>query len=464
METSKGQPSPNEDAAATNWLRLLSCFLFPLFLSVLISLLYRPLKAQFMAEEYLDLARQSSGVPSSLLRPPGYVAFLHFINVVSGGINLDRLAPVYIGQGVGLGLATVAWYITACRWLAALPAWLMALAFGCNPLVVAMVGYIHYDILHLGMSVLTGLLLVWTFANNPVHPRRAILAGITCGTLTLIRPMTLIEPAFLALALGLLAWRTRSHGVWLAWAAFSFAMIATIAPRTWSNYARTGRFIPVNAQTMAALWPMLEKPIKQDSNSFPWIYLWINCGRPLLEKQVGAAAFDINYLTSHPLVVEDVFAARIRELIHTRARVYLSNIAHNALFFWSGDSRMIIRAFVSLQDRKIYVIQPAWAIGFLIVSSALLHVCGAMGLVLGLWRRDPAVTILASLFICLWFAHSMVYLDYRYLYVKVPFLFWFTGYLMSECFKTSSSGKKNVLWISAAFAMSALLGTALLVF
>lgn len=270
MEISTRPLFSSEDTAATNWLRLLSCFLFPLLLSILIALLYTPIRTRLVAEEHLDLSRQSSDVPSSLLCPPGYVAFLHIINVASGGINHDRLVPIYIGQGVMLGLATVAWYMTACRWMAALPAWLMALAFGCNPLVVTMVGYIHYDILHLGMSVFTGLLLVWTFANNTVT-----------------------------------------------------------------------------------------------------------------------------------LIVEDILGVRIRELIRTQPRVYLSNIAHKAIFFWSGDSRLLIRAFAALQDRTIYVIQPAWAIGFLIVSSALLHVCGALGLALGLWRRAPTVAILASLFICL---------------------------------------------------------------
>ena len=106
----------------------------------------------------------------------------------------------------------------------------------------------------------------------------------------------------------------------------------------------------------------------------------------------------------------------------------------------------------------------AWTIGFFIVSSAILHVCGILGLALGLWRRDPTVMILASLFICLWVVHSMVYLDYHYIYVKLPFMLWFTGYLMSEFLKIRGSSKKAMTWISTAFALSSLLGTALLVF
>jgi hypothetical protein len=462
MELSKGQPASSEDSVTTDRLRLLSCFILPLFLTVLISLLYQPLNRP-MSEEYLELALQPSDAPSSLYRPPGYIAFLRFIDAVGGPIGNDRLVPVYIGQGVVLGLATVAWYIVACRWLTAAHAWLMALALGCNPLLVTLVGYIHYEILHIGMCILAGLLLVQAFANDTVSLRRALLAGIACGVLTLTRPMTLVEPAFLALAVGLLVKTSRSSRPWLAWAAFSLAMAATIAPRTWSNYARTGRFIPVNAQIGQQLWPMFEEPIKPTSDNFPWKPLWLSRGIPLLENQVGAAALDHSYALTHPLVLEHVFGSRVQKLVRTQPGVYLSNLAYNALFFWTSDSRLMIKEFVLHQDPSIYVFPAAWAAIFFMISSALLHVCGALGLALGLWRRDPTVTILASLFMCLWMVHSMVYLDFRYIYVKFPFMLWFAGYLIGDYFKTMRSDQKPPAWIFAMFTMSSVLGTALLV-
>jgi hypothetical protein len=159
-----------------------------------------------------------------------------------------------------------------------------------------------------------------------------------------------------------------------------------------------------------------------------------------------------------------VFGSRVRELIHTQLGVYFSNLAHNAFFFLTGDSHIIIRSFVYYQDDGVYILPKTWAVGFFISLSVFLNVCGILGLSLGLWRRDPAVTILSSLFICLWVVHSMVYLDYRYIYVKLPFMLWFTGYLISDCFKTIGSGQTITGWIFAVFAMSSLLGTALLVF
>jgi hypothetical protein len=462
MEISKGPPSPNGDSVATRRLRLLACFVFPLVLSVLIALLFEPLRL-YQAEDYLGLARQSSSVPSSLFRPPGYVAFLRFINAAEGPISNERAWPIYIGQGLVLGLATVAWYVMACRWLAPSAACLMALAFGCNPLMVVLVGYIHYDILHVGLSVLVGLLLVRTFASHTASPRWALLAGIAGGTLTLVRPMTLLEPAFLALALGLLVKMAGSSRTWLAWAVFSLAMAATIAPKTWSNYVRTGQFIPVNAQFWSQLWPMFEEPIKLTSENYPWISLVPRRLAPLVAKRIGSANPEEGNGIIHPLTIESICRSRVRELIPTRCGLYCSNFVHNAVFFLTGDSRLRIRSFVFLQIQDIYIHPTTWATDFFIGSSALLHVCGVLGLALGLWRRDPTVTILASLFICLWLVHSMVYLDYRFVYVKFPFMLWFTGYLMSEYFKVMGSGKKTASWVSAAFALSSLLGTALLV-
>ncbi|HXC01933.1 MAG TPA: glycosyltransferase family 39 protein [Opitutaceae bacterium] len=463
MEISKKPLSSGKDTVAINRLRLCSCFIVPLVLSVLIAVHFVPRKLH-MAEEYLELALRPSNMPSSLLRPPGYAFFIRFINLAGGDLSENRLGPVYIGQGIVLGLATIAWYITACRWMTAWHAWLMAMAFGCNPLVIVLVGSVHYDILHLSLSVLVGLLLVRAFADNTVNTGLAVLAGVACGAMTLVRTMTLVEPAFLALALGLQTRMAKSRAVWLAWAAFSLAMAATIAPRTWENYVQTGQFIPVNVQTMSALWPMLEKPIKPNSVNYPWLDLWFSRGLPLLEKEVGPDALNISYAPAHPLVLEHVFGARVRELVRTQPWVYFENFAHNALFFLTGDSRVLIRSFIYYQDNGIYMLPKTWALSFFVASSMLLNVCGALGLALGLWRRDPTVTILASLFFCLWVVHSMFYLDYRYLYVKFPFMLWFTGYLMGEYFKSRSSVQKHPAWIPAVFALSSCLGTALLIF
>jgi hypothetical protein len=315
------------------------------------------------------------------------------------------------------------------------------------------------------MTVLAGLLLVRVFASDTISLRRAILAGIAVGLVTLVRPLTLVLPPFLALAMILQVGKAKSSRAWLAWAVFSLSMAVIIAPRTWSNYTRTGRFVPVNALFYSQLWPMFEVPIHPTSENYPWIALVLNRLPPIVKKAIGPANFaEEGDGMTHPFIMEKICHDRIRELIRTQPGVYFSNLAHNVLFFATGDSRLRIKAFVFCQYQDRYVHPITWATGFFIGSSALFHMCGMVGLALGLWRRDPTVTILASLFICLWVVHSMVYLDYRYLYVELPFMLWFTGYLFNEYFKTRGSDERPMVWLSTAFAISSLLGTALLVF
>jgi len=460
MEIQEGSP----DSVVLHRLRLLGCFFLPLVLSLLFTLCFETLRLH-QAEDYLSLAVRPSRVPSSLFRPPGYIAFLHFINAVAGPISNDRPAPIYIFQDIVLSLATVAWYLTARRWMTAWSAWWMALAFGCNPLMIVLAGYIHYDILHTGLCVLAGLVLVRGFASNPVSLRWAGLAGLAVGVLTLVRPMTLVMPAFLALALCLQTDRARQLRTWLAWAAFSLALVATIAPRTWNIYARTGHVTGVNVQFWLQVWTICEEPIRVNSENIPGLALGNRRLGPVIEKELGASALQESYGGDlRPLIIEMGCRDRVLEIFRTNPWIYLSNVVHNALFFLTGDSRMRIRTFIFYQYPDTYMISPAWTTGFFIASSALLHLCGVLGLALGLWRRNPTIMILASLFICLWIVHSMVYLDYHYIYSKFPFMLWFTGYLVSELHKISPSGKKTAACVSAAFALFSLLGTVLLIF
>jgi len=443
-------------------LRLLTCLVLPLLLALSMTALFVPLQ-QKHAEEYLELGQQSPSESSSLFRPPGYVAFLRYINLASGGIAKDRLMPVYVAQGVALGLATAVFYITACRWMTGLGAWLMAMAFGCNPLVVVLVGFVHYDILHMSLSVLVGYSLVRAFAGDRASLRWAIFAGIACGAMTLTRPMTLALPAFLALALLIQTKSARPSRPCLAWMMFSLAMAATLAPRIWGNYARTGRFVPVNEQAVAALWPMFERPLRPDSDTSPWPSLWNERGVPLVGQGLGPDATYPYYAISHPLEFNDVLHAQTLRLMRTQPQVYLQNLAYNALFFLTGDSRTMIRMFMARQDAAPRALPAALAVGFFIASSALWNLCGALGLALGLWRRDPAIMVLASLFICIFAVHSMLFLDYRYIYVKLPFSLWFCGYLVNDCLKLPRVGERLLTWMPATFAAISLFGTALLV-
>jgi hypothetical protein len=133
--------------------RALLCFLLPCLAGWLVAFVWTPLE-RHQAEEYFELAQAPAGTESSLFRPPGYVAFLRGVGDLSGGLRINQYAPVYLAQGVVLGLTAVGLFLLVRRWLSPAAACLLALAFGFHPLAVLLVGYVHYDLLH--VAFLTG--------------------------------------------------------------------------------------------------------------------------------------------------------------------------------------------------------------------------------------------------------------------------------------------------------------------
>ncbi len=408
--------------------RALLCFLLPCLAGGLVAFVWTPLD-RHQTEEYFELAQAPPGAESSLFRPPGYVAFLRGVGELSGGLSEGKYAPVYLAQGVLLGLAAVGFFLAAARWLPLSAASLLALAFGCHPLMVLLAGYVHYDLLHVTFLVWLSLAVMNALAGARPSLGWALAAGLLAGLTTLIRPMTLLFPAVLLL---MLCWRRGPDGQrrWLAAVVCLAAMGLTVAPRTWENYQRTGRFIPVNAQSGSALWPMTETALRPTSDNFPWVPLWSVHGVSLLEPKLGADAKAPDVFFRRPLEVDDVLRARARAQLAAQPGVYLNNVFHNFVFFWTGDSRQLVRAFLFYQPAEHSPPPENFSMRYFEILSAALHLLGAAGLVLAFWRREDSLCWLGAALLTLWLAHSLVYLDARYLYAEIPFLFWFSAYAL----------------------------------
>jgi hypothetical protein len=405
------------------------CFLLPGMVAWALATVWVPLELH-QAEEYLTLAQSPDG-GYSLLRPPGYVFFLHWLDVLSGGFSPGAYGPIYFVQSVLLGLATVVFFLVARRWLDSAAACVLALAFGCNPLSLVLAGYIHYDLLHLALLVFTCGSLVKGFGEPRIAWRWVVCAGILAGLATLTRPMTLLFPAVLA---GALTW-LRGHAsrrAALAWLVCATVMGLTLAPRILENYQRTSRLLPVNAQTGAAFWPMTVMPLHPTSDNFPWITVWSAAGDALVRSHLGPAAAHPDIFVTQPLVMDDLCKADAWARFQAQPAVYFKNVAANLLFFWTGDSRRFIQAFLFYQIAERPSRTAAWAVGYFAVANAVLHLLAAGGLVLAWLRRERALVLASTIFVTLWLVHSLVYLDGRYLYAGLPFFFWFAAYGLRE--------------------------------
>jgi hypothetical protein len=241
--------------------------------------------------------------------------------------------------------------------------------------------------------------------------------------------MTLLFPAFLFFMLC----GKRGPGrrrAWLAGAICVAVMALTIAPRTWGNYQRTGNFIPVNAQSGAALWPMTEAPLRANSDNFPWIALWQENGAALLRAKLGDDAVASDVFFRRPVEVDEILRARAHAQLAAQPGVYLGNVVHNALFFWTGDSRRLVRAFLFYQPAERSPPPENFAMRYFEAFSAVLHLLGVVGFILAFWRCEESLCWPGTVFLTLWLAHSLVYLDARYLYAELPFLILFSAYAL----------------------------------
>ncbi len=424
---------------------------------MLVALVWVPL-ARHQAEEYLELARAPVG-DSSLLRPPGYVAFLRLVGTFSGGLDLVDFRAIYFAQALVLGLGTVAVFLIARRFLEESAAFLLALAFVCHPLAVVLVGYVHYDMLHISLLALSTLGVVLAFDRERPSLRWAWVAGVVVGLATLTRPVTLLFPATIALALGWLRPGTPRER-WLAWAAFTAAMALTLAPRTIGNFQRTSRFIPVNAQTGAAFWPMTVTDLHPDSDNFPWVPLWQQRGASALAARLGPAAHNPDIFQQQPIPVDAALSSLAASQFRAQPAVYFQNVAHNLVFFWTGDSRRVLREFQFYQFADKSPPPDAPPVRYFIYMSAALHLLAAVGLLIGCWRRNRVIVLAGSLFLALWALHALVYLDARYLYARLPFLFWFAAYGLREILPTSIPARD--LFAAGVLGGASLVGLGLL--
>ncbi|HTB62863.1 MAG TPA: DUF2142 domain-containing protein [Opitutales bacterium] len=409
--------------------RLLLSFLVPCVASWIVTLVWQPL-ARHQSEEYFELAQAPAG-ESSLFRPPGYITFLRGVGAVTGGLHEEDYLPVYLAQGVVLGLASVGLFLLALRWLQPAAACLLALAFGIHPLAVILTGYVHYDLLHLALLIWLSLAVVHSFGGEKPSLPWASVAGVLCALTTLTRPMTLIFPLVLAI---MIVWngKVERRRAWMAGLVCLATMLVVIAPRTWSNYQRTGRFIPINAQSGAALWPMTETALHPTSENFPWVALWEKRGPKLLREKLGADAEDPDVFMRRPVEVDDILRqAAIRQL-RAQPGVYLGNVFDNVRFFWTGDSRLFVRTFLNYQFANKRPPPATAATNYFSAYTALLHLLGAFGLVLAVWRKEKTLIWVGAVFLTLWLAHSVVYLDARYLYAELPFLLCFASYGLRE--------------------------------
>lgn len=436
----------------------------------------------------------------TLFKPPGYPFFLWAVLAPTAGRPTPSATParfpnasdlagldlpyeasyveraartVYWSHAIVLALSASLlffWFADCFRESVALSAGLL---YGINPYSVILAGTLHYSVVHLFTLIAACALLHAALRSRPPRTPMLVAAGAAFGVATLVRPLTLLLPPFVFLALLLRSrrsWAPSLRGAGL----FTAGMILVIAPWTARNFVVSGRLVPVNAQLWMNVWAATARPVEIQPNHYRWKALrdrWM----PIL-RRVPA-----QQLRSDPETIADNLAleAELRDVslrnLRRRPGVYAVNVARSFTTFNLHINSVLLKVFQHLQTpgtvlKDWYwpgdpqILYPPHASRAFAGLVAVLTALGAAGLALAARERDANLLAPAAVYASLLLAHSITWMDLMYYYVKVPFLLAFAFFFVDRAHRwewpfagrrLSVGALVNVLLLGAGLALSA---------
>jgi len=384
-----------------------------------------------------------------LLRPPGYPFFIAAaLRLVAGkpqalnwGYWERGLHAVYLAQAFVLAATAAVLYLWQARFLRRSVAVTAALAFGLNPYSVVLTGLLHYDVLHLFFLVSGGWALGSAFAATaPVRSWPWLRAGLVLGLATLVRPVTLLLPALVLLALWARRGSSRRSALRPA-ALFAAGLVIVVAPWTVRNYAVSGRVIPVNDQAWAAIWGSTTKPLGIHPNHYKWASLRTELSQVFLRVS-GRSDFDYVAYVRSGEAYEAAFREEALRNLRRSPGVYLQNAVSGLLAYGLHINSVFIKAFQYKQTAGVpaetswFVIghpqdfYPGGASTTFSAYAFLMTALAGGGIVVACKGRDSRALGPGMVFACLALAHAISYMDLMYYYQRLPFLFMFSSFLV----------------------------------
>jgi hypothetical protein len=364
-----------------------------------------------------------------VFRPPGYPVFVAGTLTLSGAARdlvavMLRRPPPRIGFRVAvlvshvalMGLTGVALFVFLAHRTGSLVAVLAAVATACSPILLIVATQVSYPMLHIAVLVVASMALLRSIDRDSPGALAVFGSGLLWGLATLIKPVTLVTPIFIAL------WAWPHLGLKRALAttaAFTLGLVAAVTPYTIRNYVETGRFIPVNQQASFALWATSLQRVAPEQDYLNWVELWFQSGMSVYTKVTGEPSYLPAAYEHHLLELSDRFETMAWANVRERPAVYLYNVVHNAFrFVVDSPARFWFRSYF---ERAGLQKQPGRFLGQ--ASLWMLTLAAVVGIGIGCLRRARQETLLVALFAVMWASHSATFLEPRYLYVELPTVF-----------------------------------------
>jgi hypothetical protein len=417
-------------------------------------------------------------------RPPGYAVFLAGIikltdlnlNGLEDGSESRRdgtreemlvsgaIKATCIVQALLLSLSSALLFLWLSRYVAVRNAFIMALLYGCNPYLIIHAGFLHYEILHLTLTIASCYALDASLQAKRNQHLKLAMAGMLWGATTLVRPQTLLLPPFLAIIVMLYikcsgrTFKAQFKDYWqpvlVKTGLVIFGMALIISPWTFRNYRVAGKIIPINSQSWNVVWASTVNVVERTPNHFRWWSTWYPYGMPVFEAVTGSAKFNYRDFITHQHALEEAFKKEtIKNLLH-QPDIYLHNMVLHGVSFVLDINSVMIKFYQAIQEPNIKFSKKWLWVGdpqnfysssaakrFEIFTTALTFL-SFIGAGLGILGKERWLIAPGLIFVLFWASHTLTYLDIFYYYIKLPFLYVFSAYAIQAMKKKSLAMKK----------------------
>ncbi len=359
------------------------------------------------------------GVPS-ILRPPGFPGFvaaaLWVGDVISApadalsGRTAERDQRIVVSaHGLLLGTMAAALFFWASLSNSFIVAAGIAFAATLNPFSLALAHVASYHLLFVVMTTVSTLGLL-SLRRSPSSGPAAMAAGILWGLTSLVKPVTLVIPFFVApLMLCRLprSMAIRSIGL------MGVGMILIVGPYVARNYLVTGQPI-VTAQSGFAFWGTSIEKIGPDEPFLVWQPIWWKHGMPTFTKITGSAEYSGPLLNAHAVQLNAAFSKEARENILAAPGIYLHNVIHNFISFNLDTMEFWNKFFIVHNKRLAQALSRFWIISLMMLAAA--------GMIWGCVKRDDDAMTVTAIYLGMVIAHSISFATELYTVSKLPLI------------------------------------------
>jgi hypothetical protein len=356
----------------------------------------------------------------SLFRPPGFPGFvaasLWIGDAISDPKNIasQRSAQrdqriVVFAQGLLLGAMAAVLFFWASLWSGFVPAAGIALAAALNPYSLALANLASYHLLFVVLTILStlGLFLLRQFSSSAPA---AAGAGILWGLTSLVKPVALVIPFFVA-PLMLIRWPLRPAIKSIV--LILIGMILIVGPYVGRNYLITGQPI-VTAQFGFAFWGTSIEKIGPNEPFLVWQPIWWKYGMPMFSRITGSAEYSGPLLNAYAVQLNAEFSKKARDNIIAAPEIYLYNVYRNFISFNLDTMGFWNKFLVAHNKRLVLVLSEFWIISLVMLAAA--------GVIWGCISKDDDAMTVTVIYLGIVVAHSVSFASELYTIAKLPLI------------------------------------------